>query len=244
MNPSESKENLVFDYHTIRLLVGLIAFFLPWIVIIFASGLTPSISWSYHTNARNFFVGLLFVIGAFMMSYKGHKHPLEKDVGKFWKWVGNFWKGGIKFRKVERKHEEDLVGWVGGFAAWVAAVFPTTKCVEEVCPSDPISTIHIIGAIILFSTTVYYCLVAFRGAAKSKINNGESGNEPIKLRIRLYSFCGWGIVAIMLSLGVAKFTHFDAISNITFLAETAALVLFGIGWMTASQYLFCYPNKP
>jgi hypothetical protein len=25
MNPSESKENLVFDYHTIRLLIGIIA---------------------------------------------------------------------------------------------------------------------------------------------------------------------------------------------------------------------------
>ena len=31
-----------------------------------------SISWSYHTNARDFFVGLLFVIGVLMLAYNGH----------------------------------------------------------------------------------------------------------------------------------------------------------------------------
>ena len=64
-----------------------------------------------------------------------------------------------------------------------------------------------------------------------------SGNKPKKRRIRFYSFCGWGIAAIMLSLGVVKYIQFDAISNITFWAESAALGLFGIAWLIASQYL-------
>ena len=128
------------------------------------------------------------------------------------------------------------MGWVGGVAAWVVAVFPTAFCVEN-CPSDPISTIHLIGAIVLFSTTIYFCLVAFINQAKAKIEPGKSGNEPKKLRIRFYSICGWGIAAIMLGSVVAKYIQFDAISNITFWAETAALVLFGIAWLIASQYL-------
>lgn len=243
MNPSRSQENLVFDYHTIRLLIGLIALSFPWLVSIRASKITPSISWSYYTNARDLFVGLLFVIGAFLISYKGHKPRLHKnEVGKFWNWVSKFWKGAINFRIREREHEEDLVGWVGGIAAGVTAVNPTAFCVEKTCPSDPTAIIHYIGAFILFATTVYFCLVAFRGQvnAKIKINeglSGKGGKDPKKLRVRFYSFCGWGIVAIMLGSVVAAYTQFDAISNITFWAEAAALELFGTAWLIASQYL-------
>jgi hypothetical protein len=246
-SPSE-KENLVFDYHTIRLLIGLIALLFPWIVSIFASKITPSISWSYYTNARDVFVGLLFVIGAFLISYKGHKPELDKnDVGKFWNWMSKFWKGAIKFRIMEKKHEENWVGWAGGVAAWVTALCPTALCTGNNCPSDPTATIHYIGAILLFSTTVYFCLVAFRGQAKSKIKNGglpgKGRYDPKKLRVRFYSLCGWGIAVIMLGSIVASFTHFNAISNITFWAEAAALELFGIAWMIASQYLPLFTDK-
>ena len=248
MKPSESKENLVFDYHTIRLLIGLIALTFPWVVSIRASRITPSISWSYWTNARDLFVGLLFVIGAFLVSYKGHKPTLHRDdVGKFWTWVGKFWTGAIDFRIKERKHEEDLVSWVGGIAAWVTATHPTAYCYGENCPSDPISNIHYTGAIVLFATTVYFCLVAFRGQANAKIKNegssGKSGTDPKKLRVRFYSFCGWGIAVIMLGSVVAACTKFDAISNIAFWAETVALELFGIAWLIASQYLPVFTDE-
>ena len=61
MKSSESKEYLAFDYHAIRLMIGLIAMLLPLVVRIFASKITDSISWSYHTDARNYFVGFLSV---------------------------------------------------------------------------------------------------------------------------------------------------------------------------------------
>lgn len=243
MKSSESKENLAFDYHAIRLMIGLITLFFPLVVIILASEITDSISWSYHTNAHDFFVGFLFVIGAFLMSYKGHKHIVHKNnVGKFWNWASNFWKRAINFRIWERKYEEDLVGWVGGVAAWITAVCPTARCLEKICPYDPIAYIHYIGAIVLFSTTVYFCLVAFKSQAKAKIKNDEklnrkSGIGPKQLRVRLYSFCGWGITAIMMGLLVVKTTQFNTISNITFWAETFALLLFALAWLTASQYL-------
>ena len=171
MKSSESKEYLAFDYHAIRLIIGFIAVLFPVVVTFCASKITDSISWSYHTDARDFFVGFLFVIGAFLISYKGHKHTLHKnDVGRFWNWVNRFWKGAIKFRIWERKHEEDLVSWVGGVAAVITAVCPTACCLGENCPYDPISRIHYIGAIVLFSTTVYFCLVAFNFQAIDNIS--------------------------------------------------------------------------
>src|SRR5258706_1086653 len=248
MKSSESNNNLVFDYHTIRLLIGLIALSFPWVVSIRAYRITPSISWSYYTDARDLFVGLLFVIGAFLISYKGHKLVLHKnDVGIFWNWVSKFWKGAINFRIRERKHEESLVGLTGGIAAWVTAMYPTAFCGEKNCPSDPTSLIHYIGAFILFSTTVYFCLVAFKGRVNAKIKDEGSdekgGNDPKIIRIRFYSFCGWGIVAIMLGSVIVSYAQFDAIPNLTFWAEAAALELFGIAWLIASQYLPIVTDK-
>jgi len=239
---TQVKETLVFDYHTIRGLIGLIAMSFPFVVWILASRITDSISWSYHTNARDIFVGFLFVLGAFLMSYMGHKPTIQEgDVGKFWKWLNGFWKGAIKFRILEKKHEEDLIGWIGGIAAWFTATFPTSICIESNCPPDWRSNIHYLGAIVLFSTTVYFCLVAFLSQVNEKIKedkaNGLTGDSPKKRRRMAYLICGWGIVIFMLGLLIVKAVKFDAIPNVTFWVETIVLELFGIAWAVSSQYL-------
>lgn len=62
----------VFDYRALRLMVGLIALFLPIFVSILASRPLSSISASYHTNARDLFVGMLFIVSTFLFAYNGH----------------------------------------------------------------------------------------------------------------------------------------------------------------------------
>ena len=62
----------VFDYRALRLLVGLIAFLLPIVVSIISTSSLASISASYHTEARDVFVGMLFVVSAFLWAYNGH----------------------------------------------------------------------------------------------------------------------------------------------------------------------------
>ena len=249
MKSSESKEYLAFDYRAIRLMIGLIAIFFPLVVRIFASKITDSISWAYHTNARDFYVGFLFVIGAFLMSYKGHKHTLHiNNVGRFWNWLSSFWKGATNFRIYERKYEEDLVGWIGGIAAWITAIFPIARSLKENSSYDTISYIHYIAAIILFSTTVYFCLIAFSTQAKDKIKNEDKLSRrakfgPRQLRLKIYSFCGWGIAVIIVSLIIVTSTELHTIKNITFWMETSALELFGFAWLVASQYLPVFTDK-
>jgi hypothetical protein len=65
-------DHAVFDYRLLRLVMGLIAFLLPVIVDMRASEALSSISASYHTEARDLFVGLLFVVAALLMAYRGH----------------------------------------------------------------------------------------------------------------------------------------------------------------------------
>jgi hypothetical protein len=69
MEPREKM--IVFDYQVSRFVVGIIAFALP-IVVSFISWPLSSISASYWTGARDEFVGMLFIVGAFLLAYNGH----------------------------------------------------------------------------------------------------------------------------------------------------------------------------
>lgn len=62
----------VFDHKTLRLLLGIIAFTLPFLVTWVARAPLASISASYFTEARDWFVGMLFIVGALMLAYNGH----------------------------------------------------------------------------------------------------------------------------------------------------------------------------
>jgi hypothetical protein len=72
---SNTFNNIVFDYRALRLLMGLIALALPFVVYMVSSTELPSISSSYYTEARDAFVGMLFVVSAFLWAYNGHTRP-------------------------------------------------------------------------------------------------------------------------------------------------------------------------
>jgi hypothetical protein len=67
-----TNDNEVFECRTHRLVVGLIALSLPLVVSVLSGERLTSISASYYTDARDWMVGLLFVVGAFLLSYNGH----------------------------------------------------------------------------------------------------------------------------------------------------------------------------
>jgi hypothetical protein len=74
-------KSVVFDYRALRLLMGLIALALPFVVTALSTTDLSSISASYHTEARDAFVGMLFVVSAFLWAYNGHA-PAEGRASK------------------------------------------------------------------------------------------------------------------------------------------------------------------
>jgi len=74
---SETKST-VFDYRLLRFFIGFIAFALPIVVTIVASRDLSSISASYYTDGRDWFVGMLFIVGSFLLAYNGHS--LKEEV--------------------------------------------------------------------------------------------------------------------------------------------------------------------
>lgn len=79
MNNYNIESQLVISYLTLRKAIGIIGVSLP--VILFAghyffgdyTGMKPSISLYYDSNMGDVFVGVLFVLGIFLFSYRGYE---------------------------------------------------------------------------------------------------------------------------------------------------------------------------
>ena len=263
MSTEEVTENLTFDHYTLRLFVGCIALFFPWVVTFFAfpinsshlallERIPSSISASYYTNARDVFVGGLAIIGVLLIGYKGHKPDLLlEEVGPFWQSVGKIsaFLSKQDLAVMGRKHEEDLVSTIGGLAAFFVALCPTA-C--DTCCADMNARIHYVAAVVLFLTVAYFCFFAFLRSVSSKLGLtegvftflGSTKKAQIKdkkkvLRGRVYVTCGSLIAFTMLVLLVVQSTAPEITIKtfrITFWGETVALSLFGIAWTTAFQF--------
>jgi hypothetical protein len=75
-NSNDNNGNLIFSYLQHRAAIGFIGIALPFVVSLYAylfysTGLRSSISAYYHTDSRDLFVGMMFAIAAFMLSYRG-----------------------------------------------------------------------------------------------------------------------------------------------------------------------------
>ena len=131
---SNSNTATVFDYRALRLLVGIIALSLPFLVSVLASDPLSSISWSYHTEARDAFVGSLFIVGAFLWAYNGHAitgaYLNEANLSK-----------------------------LASISAFVIALFATSW---DPTKPDLEAYIHSFATGILFVILAYFCFVSFR----------------------------------------------------------------------------------
>lgn len=169
MATSDSNEKLVFNVRTLRLIIGALAFAFPSAVIALTGKVTTSISASYHeVQTRNIFVGFMFIIGALLVSYKGHLLIVSN-------------REGSKLWVLAKRYQEDLVSILGGIAAIAAALAPTA-C--DGCSMDTKAVIHMVGAFILFAAVVYFCLVAFLRSVSQKLVSANDDFRVLVERVR------------------------------------------------------------
>lgn len=170
MAATRSNERLVFDQRTLRMIIGALAFAFPAMVGAVTGKITTSISASYYeAEARNLFVGFLFIMGGLLISYKGHRRIVSNHEGsKLWVLV--------------KRYEEDWISAVGGIAAIATALSPTA-C--DGCAFDTQAKIHTVGAFLLFANVVYFCLIAFLRSLNEKLlsNNELLGSPVLKPKV-------------------------------------------------------------
>jgi hypothetical protein len=74
--PASRKDQQIIGYQYLRMLIGACGIALPGICLIYGlanGGVQESISDYYYTGVRDIFVGILFVLGFFLLSYRGYE---------------------------------------------------------------------------------------------------------------------------------------------------------------------------
>lgn len=180
--------------------------------------LLPSISAYYHTNAEDFFVGVLFLVGVFQMSYRGHQVI------------------------------DNVFTWITGILALLIALFPCSPDLntnEIPCPdilsngigifnlSPEVSDrIHLSVATSFFILISVYLLVFFR---RSK----DTPSIEKKRKNLVFTVCGYGMISILVVL-FAMFSFnrdFFHYPGRLFFFEFGMLLLFGIAWIVKANII-------
>jgi hypothetical protein len=205
---SNKTESPVFDYRLLRLVIGVIAFALPIIVLIAAGDVRlTSISASYYTDARNYFVGLLFVVAAFLLAYNGHLFS------------------------------EALASKFASAAAVGVALFPTlcgneaslNKYIE--CATQNTATMHYVSAATMFGVLAYFCLGPFRD--KTKTHGPMFARRRKIYWLCGWSIILSFVIGIVASWLFKD--NLSEENAILLYAETAALWAFGIAWIVSGK---------
>ena len=129
-------DRIIISWLELRRLIGFIGIVHPVLlylggVIIFSTGLQSSMSAYYYTGMRGVFVGLGFVIGFFLLSYKGYDK------------------------------QDRIVSAVAGGASIVVALFPAAPDFAPTDQQKLIGIVHVISAFIFLLALSYFCLMLF-----------------------------------------------------------------------------------
>ncbi len=207
---SPTAESLSQQAH--RRLIGILGLLLPLLLYVFAGlrhtvGLpawTPlnSISAYYYTGAVAIFVGVLFALALFLLTYPGYKGVIA----------------------------DRLLGLVGGTAAILVALFPTSAPDGLSAPtwwSPYMRTVHYLSAVVLFVAFILFAIWLFR-----KSNIPRRGDRPLEKRRRDDICLASGIIMIASVLWAASsmFTHAPI-----FIPESIAIVAFAVSWLTKGE---------
>lgn len=133
---SSAERTFVLSHLGLRKAIGIIGFLLPFILAVGkmisdGPGIESSISSYYHTGMRDFFVGTMCSIGAFLFSYKGYDT------------------------------RDDIAGKLGSVFAIGLALVPTAPNMSQIHEEILIGNIHLAFASAFFLTLAYFSLYLF-----------------------------------------------------------------------------------
>ena len=214
----EDYNELIISYKTLRMLVGIMGFFLPVSMLLSTccgyARMQGSISDFYYTHMGDVFVGTLCAIALFLSTYNGY----EKIDG--------------------------IASRLAAGLALMVAFFPThytgspcDQCSFHATQYDPsIGHVHLICASLLFLDLALMSLFLF-----TKTEDEDNKTPRKKIRNGFYIVCGIIMIASLLVLGV-YFLFQDKLAwmgehNIIFWLETVMLFAFGTSWLVKAEVI-------
>ncbi|MDQ2090387.1 hypothetical protein [Marimonas arenosa] len=214
--PDRTRQDYVLSFYRVRQALGLLGLVFPVLLLLGGwlenARVQPSISDYYHTTLRDIYVGTLFAIGIFLVSYKGH------------------------VRENGERLSDNLAATLAGVGAFGLAVFPNqvvpgTKNIFEFFLGEYAKWGHFVAAVLFLGAMAYLSLVKFARSGK-----------PARRRIyRLcgWAILLFGGAATLFSI-LRAWTSLgwsDTIesSGIIFWFEALGIWAFGISWLTKGQ---------
>ncbi|UCG50546.1 MAG: DUF998 domain-containing protein [Candidatus Latescibacterota bacterium] len=209
-NGSRNKASMVFSYLALRKTVGILGIAFPFVLslgalIFFRTGIQGSISGYYHTGMRDVFVGILCVIGFFLLSYRGH--------------------GCL----------DDIVGDLACIFAVGVALFPTNpECVTE-GGTRIIGHLHQVFATLFFLTLICFSLLLFTKTHKHRTptRRKKQRNKVYKICGCTMFVCILLIGILSLFPDDVK-SSLKPIKPVYWL-EAFAVFAFGVSWFTKGE---------
>lgn len=226
VSPSDSEPDppSALSYFAERRAAGYIGIALPVLVLLYdriaMSCVPSSISGSYHTDARNIFVGSLCAVGVFLVCSIGYKED------KWW---------------------SILAGVLAVTVAFCPTNVDGACKVDGASNPEWTPAVHGIAACALFLVFTYFCLVLFtrtqvNGAIKKRPALKELRGAK-KQRNIVYIVCGWIMLAAigvfaLFSIVAAVHKDFTEPRYLVFGVEWVCLWSFGFAWLVKGQQLF------
>ena len=214
--------NPVISYLNLRRLIGYVGILLP--LVCFLGGklfanlpIQQSISFYYHTNVRDFFVGLLVGVSLLLITYKGYEVI------------------------------DDIVSTITGIFGLGIVIFPCLLAKEVKCPigffqlkPDCSNILHIACSVFFFGLLAVNSFFLFTLTDKKK----EMSNNKKKRNI-IYKVCGILISITLIAMIIIVLTVNEQIveeKRIVFVFETIMLVSFGVSWLVKGETILRDPK--
>lgn len=216
------KELQPSDYR-MRKLVGTLGLILPLLLPIAEGEFLSSISHYYYKSLSSiFFIVILSSFGLFLISYKGYK-----------------------IDKTTEKISDDIITNIGGFAALIVVLIPTScsgstsSFIEAFCAIEKwpllghngywLNIVHLVSAGIFILSMGWM----------SKYKFTRSDKDP---NIRLYRICGnlvfaaVGLIVFFIILERLE-VNFPLKDYYVYIFETMAVIPFGISWLVKGEVI-------
>jgi len=203
----------VISYRALRRAIGILGILLPLLVTVIArvfgdTGCQPSISAYFHTTAREVFVGVLAVVGAFLISYKG-------------------------FDRTDSRASN-----LAGVAAICVAAFPCQSRLAGPklgifqLPQAWSNRVHILAAAVLFLTLAGISAFLFTRSAPHAMTRQKKSRNVV------YRTCAVGMALALLEIAASSLLMTEAKQDLyrtTLLGEAIALLAFGVSWLVKGE---------
>lgn len=216
--PDRTRDEYVLSFYRVRQALGLLGVTFPFLLIIGGllsdARIHPSISDYYHTTLRDIFVGALFAIGIFLVSYKGHP------------------------RQPGERLSDNLAATLAGVGAFGLAIFPNRllggempNFSQQAMGETVTQVLHFSSAILFLGAMAYFCL-------------GKFARTNDRRRRFVYRWCGWAILvfgvlatlaSVLRAVGSPPVQALILDSGVILWFEAMGIWAFGISWLVKGK---------